>query len=159
MKKPAESNITEQVLQAGTVRSSDHKDVVEEIPDRSVEERNFQEGAVASGVEQRTLPEEIPVTGYVQWYDQRQTLPVDIDKRFSPHQTQMIGVRHRVFQEAEFVSRTTPMLFPRETFSYVTQQSFYGEASGQRSVQENYPVPGLLRSHLSGKTFVNHCLI
>ncbi|KAJ8018356.1 hypothetical protein HOLleu_43694 [Holothuria leucospilota] len=146
--QPAASDITQRVLQTGTVSSSEHTDILEEVPFGSVVERNVQEVAVASGVEQRTIPEEVPVTGVVQWFDQGQTPAVDIDERFNLQQMLMGGVRQRVFQEVASVNSITPMTFLRETFSDVTQRSFYGNASVQRPVHENPPILGIAQNQL-----------
>ncbi|KAJ8019369.1 Protein NLRC5 [Holothuria leucospilota] len=146
--KPAVSDITQRVLQTGTVSSGEHVDILEEVPVRSVVERNVQEEAVASGVEQRTIPEEVPVTGVVQWFDQGQTPTVDIDERFNQQQMLMGGVRQRVSQEVASMNSITPVFFPRETFSDVTQRSFYGNASVRRAVQENSPILGIAQNQV-----------
>ncbi|KAJ8019338.1 NACHT, LRR and PYD domains-containing protein 6 [Holothuria leucospilota] len=116
LEEPAVSDIAQGVHQTGTVSSGEGNDDLKEIPVRNIEERNFEEEAAASGDGQRTLTEEISITGVVQ-----------------------AGIR-QVFREVASVNRVTPMSFPGETLSDTTQRNVCGGASVQRAVQEYAPV-------------------
>ncbi|KAJ8019334.1 Protein NLRC5 [Holothuria leucospilota] len=124
----AVSDITQRVLQAGTVSSGEGNDDLKEVPLRNVGERHIEEEAVASGVEQRTFTEEICATDVVV----------------------QGGIRQSVLQGADVsVNPVTPVSFPRETLSDATQRNVCEDASVQRAVQENAPVLDDVPSHLT----------